>query len=112
MAVSPTVCSVVHAWIVNGFGGVRGRAGPFFISDAQTVREESYMSTRMGRLARIGARDEAAKRLNVIESEIKRILDDFPDLRRRQPIRSGNRLGALRPRPKSAGGINLMRVLH
>jgi len=69
------------------------------------------MGTRMGRLVRIGARDEAAKRLNVIEIEIQRILDDFPNLRRRQRVHSGNGL-ALRLRPKTARGNNPMRVLH
>ena len=68
------------------------------------------MGTRIGRWARIGARDEAAKRLNVIEIEIKRILDNFPDLRRRQPVHSGSGLVALRPRPKPAGGNSPLRV--
>jgi hypothetical protein len=70
------------------------------------------MGTRMGRLALIGARDEAAKRLNVIESEIRRILDNFPELRRRQPIQSRSDLVPRRRRPTAAATRVPTRMLH
>ena len=45
------------------------------------------MPTRGGASALGWSREQAARRLEAIEQDIRRILDEFPDLPRRRPTR-------------------------
>ena len=64
------------------------------------------MATRMGGSALRWSRDEAARRLRAIETEIRRILEEFPDFRRRRPAQA-RRGGMIFQRRRTAAKTRL-----